>query len=246
MCDCIKNLLRDKIIKILKFIIEFFVSMIRVGMSSLLSVTIPQICYTRDNTRQICTVSNKISLLFDNSTNSLDVFNKATLIINIITLFILIIHYVIIWLREKFIIKHFTIDKLFPKIHLYKELQHNQHIKKKLNYHNKVLYLSTIIISVFVGINFLFSIVVVYYYYLDYTSIISILSNLVLIKSLIESSFNCSSASNKYVLSVIDYEHTCYNVVKNEYLPSEASYLRHPGFYRRITGVTHTSGNLNV
>lgn len=191
-------------------IFTFIVESFKIMMASLLSVFVPQKC--TNNIDNLCT-------LYDNFFELID-YNKVVLGINFTTLGGFLFLYTIEFIREKWCIDYLDIDENKPNNNLKDEIENYPEYKEKLLKLNNYYYKVSIFMVIINIINFVTSAVLVYYfYYLDYRSITSLITNILLIVDKLISSLTIShrSLNEKLALSAYIKSMAFFNTIDNDY-----------------------------
>ncbi len=164
-------------------IISFISESFKLFMACMLTVFVPQRCINEPD--QICT-------LRDNFVD-LTIYNTFTLYYNFVSLAVFLILYTIEFKREKWCIKYLDEDRSKREDQLKLEIvDYPEYISKLLMY-NRWYHRFTIISLFFVVSNLIFSsVLILYFYYLDYRSITNILTNTFLI---VDKLYNCYKTS---------------------------------------------------
>ena len=171
MCTNSCNLSNDQK-QIITSTIILFGESFRVFMATLLSVFVPQRC---DNQ------SDKICTLYDNFHELID-YNVIVLVINFISLASFIVLYAIEYKRENWCIEYLDIDPNQLNSNLKTEIEKYPEFKNNIIYLNNIYNKTAYCVSIVTIINFsVSSVLVLYYYYLDYRSITVLLTNFILI-----------------------------------------------------------------
>lgn len=179
-------------------------------IACLLTVFVPQRCTNQPD--QLCTLHDNF---FD-----LIPYNIFSLTFNFITLSVLIIFYFIEFRREQWCIKYLdhTYDK--SEINLKLEILDYPTYFNKLLYYNRIYYHYSIGSITVTILNIIFStILILYYYYLDYRSVLNIITNSLLILEKLFNSYKIASSSNEDLCAISAYLITpiVYNTIDEDY-----------------------------
>lgn len=191
---------------------EFF----KVVMACLLSIFVPQSC-----DGNICT--------FEDNFSNLTIFNEVVLIYNFITLGYFLYLYWIEVNREQWFITHFDYN---PKeseyhLHVYKEQYPDLFIRmQEKNKHYmftykilKYLYVSNFVIS---------SVLVLHFYYLDYRTITTLMTNVILCWSKVMKGYTLASKSYKENIAISYYNilNLSFNMIDEDYMIKNVPAIR--------------------
>lgn len=196
--------------QLLLSIITYLAETFKLFIACLLTVFVPQRCTTQPD--QICTLRDNF---FD-----LITYNIYSLTFNFITLSILLVFYSIEFRREKWCIKYLdhTIDKSDTNLKL--EILDYPLYFDKLLYYNRIYYRFSIISIAVTFINIISSsVLILYYYYLDYRSILNIITNSLLILEKLFNSYKIASSSNDELCAISAYLITpiVYNTIDDDF-----------------------------
>ena len=176
---------------------------IRIVASSLLVVFIPQNC-----DGHVCSFKEN----FVELTN----VNKTALGVNFITLIALLIMYVVIYKREKFLIYRMEEDGRVPKDNCLSVLSNDLEIAAGVRWYNRAMLITAIISALIYLLNLVLSAVVIFgFYYNGYASITQFFINSCLCMYLIYRAITHSRS--KLVLSNTTFVPTVYNTIDPEY-----------------------------
>lgn len=197
---------RQLILSIITYLAETF----KLFIACLLTVFVPQRCTNQPD--QICTLRDNF---FD-----LIPYNIFSLIFNFITLSILILFYSIEFRREKWCIKYLdhTLDKSETNLKL--EILDYPTYFDKLLYYNRIYYQFSIVSITVTFLNIIFSsFLIVYYYYLDYRSVLNIITNSLLILEKLFNSYKIAASSNEELCAISAYLITpiVYNTIDDDF-----------------------------
>ena len=212
-------------------ITSFAADAFKILMASMLSVFIPQGCpQTGDNTDLFIehfpgkpvpdyingTYTEKTVCTFkDNFTDLID-YNSFVLAFNFITLCYFIYLYWIELRRERWMISHFDYDKEKPDENILTLKTDYPDIMEKLQKHNHKYMLTYKYLHILYIANFLFSaILVLYFYYLDFRTITALITNTALCTNKIRVGRNVaySSYHNEHAFSFYNTKNISFNVI---------------------------------
>tara|TARA_B100001250_G_scaffold342766_1_gene311180 strand:+ start:259 stop:1125 length:867 start_codon:yes stop_codon:yes gene_type:complete len=172
---------------------------LKVFMACLLIIFVPQKCYGRD-----CTIAEKLEN---------EKFYTA-FCFNLLTLFAVIKSYTIEYLREKYIIDHFDINKRLADNNLRFCTELNPGVLTKLHKFNKRFYKYSKYSIIMAIVNLLFSSgLIIGYHYSGFKSTASILTNSLLLSNTLSSNYNISAkcVDTGLALSTTSLEPVSYN-----------------------------------
>jgi len=190
-------------------IFTFLVETFKIIMASLLSVFVPQKC--TNHVDNLCT-------LYDNFFD-LTEYNKVVLGINFTTLFGFLILYIIEFKREKWCIDYLDIDENIPNNNLKEEIENYPEYKEKLLELNNYYYKASIFMVFINFVNFITSAILIYYYFLDYRSVTTLITNILLIIDKLVNSLSISykSLNEKLALSAYIKSTAFFNTIDSDY-----------------------------
>jgi len=196
--------------QLLLSIITYLAETFKLFIACLLTVFVPQRCTNQPD--QICTLRDNF---FD-----LIPYNIYALTFNFITLSTLILFYSIEFKREKWCIQYLdhTVDKSDTNLKL--EILDYPAYFDKLIYYNRIYYQCSLISIAVSCFNIISSaILVIYYYYLDYRSILNIITNSLLILEKLFNSYKIASNSNEELCAISAYLITpiVYNTIDDDF-----------------------------
>jgi hypothetical protein len=184
---------------------------VRTILATLLSIFVHQLCPNIDGIYKECSI-------IDNFTD-LTQFNLLVIIFNFITLIFFIGFYILEFYRENVCIKYLDIDVNLPNINLKKEIEEYPKIENKLNKLNKH-YCNFSYVLLFMNIiNFILSVILINQYYGGYKTIISIITNILLI---VDKIYTAIYISRKSVLEILPYsaymkDYIIFNTIDKQY-----------------------------
>ncbi len=186
---------------------DIMLELSRICVSSLLVVFVPQNCDGKT-----CSVKENFE--------ELTAINKGAVSFNFITLGILLIMYLIIYKREKFLIYHLDENAKLPKTNCSTVFEKHPEIESGVLWYNRVMFWMAILSAISYTINMLLSAVVIFGYYYDgYQSVIQYGVNSALCMYLIYRSIVHSKS--KLVLSNTSFLPISYNDVDADYVQSK-------------------------
>ncbi len=201
-----KTHISDK--KQILILIFFSISEIfKIVMATLLILFVPQKCE-----EDLCTMEQII--------NNYDGFTKFVLYYNFITLGVFLIFYFVEIRREIFLIKYLDIDNTLPDNNLPRLITNYPKVDKKLDKTNKNYYYIVNSMIFMVVVNFIISLICVFFNYADFKSLTSILSFTALTTSKVYNSYYISTNAmkNDIFLSAYMTEYSSFNVMDNDYI----------------------------
>lgn len=140
----------------------------------------------------------------------------VALVWNFITLFLLLLHYLILSQRESFFIEYFAEDPKVPKTHLHYTLPAYPFVETWFHFWNRLLFTSSVILVVVNVINLILSgVIVLYFYAYSYHSFTTYISNLLVLLSIlyrsVEISARGSSKNSTTAISGIQVQSVQFN-----------------------------------
>jgi hypothetical protein len=187
----------------------------KILMATLLSIFIPQQCVVNGVTRT-CNFS-------DNFAN-LTYYNTFVVIFNFITLGIFVGLYYIEIKRENWMIKHLEFDNNFSDNNLETLKPTYPKIFIRLKHYNKIYYKYYSILKYFFIINFIVSaVLVLHFYYLDYRTVTTLLTNVALCWSKVMTGTNIAKESleNEKAISYYNTKFVFFNNIDSDYKEEE-------------------------
>jgi hypothetical protein len=183
---------------------EFF----KVIMACLLAIFVPQSC-----NGDVCS--------FDQNFSQLNIYNAFVLGFNFLTLGNFLYLYWVEVKRETWIINHLDYDENESEYNIHKfKGSHNKIITRLNEINNHYLKVYKILRYLYIC-NFIFSAVLVFhYYYLDYRTITTLLTNIILCWSKISKGFELAekSVKSEIALSYYNFVNISFNIVDPDYL----------------------------
>ena len=162
-------------------VFNLFMESIKVFMGCLLTIFVPQKCNDH-----ACSMQEKIE----------DTRYYWAFVLNFLTLFVFLKAYIKEYRRERFIIVHFNANKKLADNNLRLTTTTNPTVMHKLLSYNKRFYQYTLFAIVCGLINiFASSIVIIYHHYDGYKTLVSIMTNVLLISKTISSNYSISKES---------------------------------------------------
>jgi hypothetical protein len=192
---------KERISSLVGFSVECF----KIFMACLLSLFVPQKCGN-----DMCSIKENFI--------DLDPYNIFVLVINFATLAIFFSLYVIELDREYWMIKYLDINRQKGEVSISKETY--PEIAKNLTTQNKRYYDVTLSVLVLFFVNIISSMVLVFgFYYYDYRTITTLLSNTLLLVGKVKSCLTISKKSHMQNLAISYYtiDHLCYNDIDDDY-----------------------------
>lgn len=178
----------------MKMITGFFAEFFKVSMACLLSLFVPQRCEHGD----LCTLQ-------DNFKN-LDNYNIFVIFLNFTSLGYFLWCYIYEMYRENYMIKKLDVDDHEDDYYLVEEVKKFPKIEQRLtsinnNYHqyNKILY--ALMFSNFVAS----AVLVLHFWYLDYRTVTTLLTNMLLVVGKISKSIDVSEQSVREKIAISNY-----------------------------------------
>ena len=183
----------------------------RTIMATLLSIFVYQQCSNIDGTYKECSI-------MDNFTD-LTQFNLFVVVFNFITLIFFIGFYILEFYRENVCIKYLDVDDNLPNINLKNEIESYPKIENKLNKLNKHYCKFSFVLLFMNIINFILSVILINQFYGGYKTIISILTNILLI---VDKIYTAIYISHKSVLEILPYsaymkDYIIFNTIDKQY-----------------------------
>lgn len=194
----------DNASDLLYALIDILLELSKIVVSSLLVVFVPQHC-----DGSMCSIAENFTDLTE--------LNKGALAWNFITLWFMLMLYIVIYRREKFLIYRMDEDAKVPKTNSQKVFAEHAEIANGFRHHNDLLYKYALMATIaYIG-NIVISCVVIWgYYYENYQSVVQLIVNAglcvyVLWRSLVHSRSNL-------VLSNTTFSPLVYNAIDRYYL----------------------------
>ncbi len=176
--------------------VSYMIDVFKLFYGCLLSVFVSQRCSHRSD--QICT-------LYDNFYELIP-YNVFTLAFNFLTIGLLIGFYSIEYIREKWCIEYLDHEENQSSNALEHTIQYYPELLKRLTQFNRYYYYSACFSCFLVSFNILFSsILIVYYYYLDYRSITNMITNSLLVLEKLYNSYKIAKSSNTEQCAISSY-----------------------------------------
>ena len=186
----------------------------KVVMATLLAIFIPQECVNPETkVKRVCTFSDNFS--------DLSHYNSFVIAFNFVTLGIFVGLYVIEIKRENWLIKHLQFDSNYSDNHLLTHKGEYPKIFKRLTDFNREYAMSYSILKYIFIINFIFSaILVLHFYYMDYRTVTTLLTNTALCWSKVMTGSNLANESykNEKAISYYNTKFIYFNTIDDEYL----------------------------
>lgn len=196
----------------------------KIVMACLLTLFIPQEC------RNKVTGETRVCELKDNF-EDLTIYDVFVLVYNFITLGYFIYLYYVEIAREKWMIQHLDNNPAEDELHLKSLEKQYPKIFNRLNYHNQRYVNAYRYLKFFYFTNFIFSVIAICgFYYLDYRTVTSLLTNLILCIGKVTkgSSLANESLSKTQAISYFNIKNLSFNVIDPDYIQSgiDSSALR--------------------
>lgn len=188
----------------------------KVVMATLLAIFIPQECTITENgvtEKRVCTFSDNFS--------DLTHYNSFVIAFNFITLAAFIGLYVVEIKREDWLIKHLEFNNNYSDNHLTTHKNEYPEIFNRLTHYNKRYAKTYSVLKYIFIINFIFSaILVLHFYYMDYRTVTTLLTNVALCwsKVMTGSSLADNSYKNEMAISYYNTKFVYFNTIDSEYI----------------------------
>lgn len=164
-----KLLTNDNVKQKLQSFLIMIIELFKMSMACLLSIFVPQNC-----NGNICSTEENFK--------DLTSFNIGVIAFNFVTLFIFILAYVYEYKREIWMITNLDNDNTIPDNSLEEKIKSHPEVKRELELTNKIYIGFQLILAIFIISNFVLSSVLVFhYYYYDYKTITTMITNLLLV-----------------------------------------------------------------
>jgi len=190
----------------------FSLEMFRVIMACLLALFVPQDCSGGVGPPQLCDLNQNLT--------GLTSFNTFVLAWNFITLFMSVIHYLLVFRREKFLIEYLDEDDNMGEKALPTQLPRYPDIDRDLIAVNSQVLMSASLTLIAFVINVIVSGVLVFRdYYYGYQTATVFATNIGLITTVLQKALAHAWAGlqQKIALSCIEYEPVSYNTIDANY-----------------------------
>ena len=187
----------------------------KILMATLLSIFIPQKCVINGVSRT-CTFSDNFA--------DLTHYNTFVVIFNFITLGIFVGLYYVEIKREDWMIKHLEFDNNFSDNNLQTLKPSYPKIFTRLTHYNKIYYKYYSILKYFFIANFIVSaVLVLHFYYLDYRTVTTLLTNVALCWTKVMTGTNLAKESleNEKAISYYNTKFVFFNNIDTEYKKTE-------------------------
>lgn len=174
--------------EIITFSLLLFLELYKVTLACLFVVFVPQLCPPDKNTLDY----PHVCLLEDNFIG-LTRINTVALAFNFISLGLMLMHYFLVWKREKFLIEYLDEDPNLPESYLETVLPKYPVVEVWFHAYNRMIFVSSAT-NLFVSlINIALSVIICFRdYYLDYKTVTVFLTNLTILFSIMWASGNAS------------------------------------------------------
>lgn len=185
----------------------------KIFMASLLAITVVQRCDNAPN--KICSFSDAFKR---------DDIATTAVIINGINIFAFIFFYLVEIMREVYLIKYLDINKYKGDLHLPNVIKNYPKIKHGLKKHN-VRYDRTIKVLCCITLgNWIISITVVGMHWYSIKTVLSLLTNILLITTKLWNARTISTASIRKNIAISAYmkEFSSFNVIDKDYIQNES------------------------
>jgi len=188
--------------------LQGFVEGFKILMASLLAITVVQKC--EGKTDNICS--------FQDAFNR-DKLTSAAIGINVLNILIFIIFYIIELSREVYLIRYLDIDKHKSDLHLPNVIAKYPKINKGLIKHNNRYNKSIVVLCFVTGGNWIISIVVIGMNWYSIKTLLSLLTNMLLITTKIMNARTISKESlrKNIAISAFMKEFTSFNTIDADY-----------------------------
>lgn len=183
---------------------EFF----KVIMACLLAIFVPQSC-----NGEVCS--------FDQNFSELNIYNAFVLAFNFLTLGSFLYTYSVEVKRENWIINHLDYDENQSEYNIHNFKESHKKITTRLGEINLKYHKVYKILQYFYVCNFIFSAVLVFhFYYLDYRTITTLLTNIILCWSKISKGLELAekSVKSEIALSYYNFVNISFNTIDSDYL----------------------------
>lgn len=189
----------------LTFFTNSFILFYKIIMASFLAIVVPQKCGDH-----MCSYNENVS--------DLDHYNRFVLVFNLITSILFVFFTVYEGYREYYFIENFDIDPNYSDNNLENTITDYTEIKNNLLKINKNYRILSIIIANVIGLNLIFSSILVFaQYYYDFKTITVFFSNFLLVLDKISTSISVSSDYDKIkATSYYQTEHSSFNVIDSD------------------------------
>jgi len=183
-------------IQLLLSTISYIIDIFKLFYGCLLSVFVSQRCSNRHD--QICT-------LYDNFYELIP-YNTFSLIFNFLTICLLIGFYSIEYVREKWCIEYLDHEENDLGDRSEHDIRSYPELLKRLTQFNQYYYYTACFSCILVSLNILFSsVLILYYYYLDYRSITNMITNSLLVIEKLYNSYKIAKSSNTEQCAMSSY-----------------------------------------
>jgi len=245
---------------------SFISDAFKVVMASLLCIFVPQQCEQTKNNSDILisifgnNINNNLELNILNGTtdelyictftdnfNNLTKFNLFVLAFNFFTLSYFIYLYYIELKRETWLINNFDYDKEKPDDNILTLKDTFPNVMENLQKHNYKYMLTYKYLFILYIINFVSSaVLVLYFYYYDYRTITTLLTNFILCSNKIRIGRKVSKDSyiKEYAYSFYNGKNLSFNVIDHKYLKDEEQMLSESNLNKNDTKVENVHKHL--
>jgi len=157
------------------------VELFKIIMSCLLAIFVPQYCPGDPNSSDPSMQQSHVCSTQENVTN-LTSFNKFVVAWNFVTLFIIIVHYRFVWVRERFLIVFLDEDNKVPEENLQQVWKDFPNLHTKFKFLNSRMLLTALLGVVFMSVNIVVSGILVFRdFFYNYTTATVFFTNIIVI-----------------------------------------------------------------
>lgn len=217
---CYPNYKQQDTQQTINIIINFSMESFKIVMATILSIFVPQSC-----NGEICSME-------ENMTN-MTYYNIFVVAFNFFTMFYFIILYVHEIRREMWMITHLEYDSKYNENHIHEYFEKYPKISKQLRMHNKVYYVTYKYLRYLYFLNILFSgVLVFYFYYLDYRTITTFVTNIILCWTKVFKGYFLANRSmqENIALSYYNTHFLSFNAIDVNYVLPSSSLGEEPPF----------------
>ena len=193
----------QKIYTLLLLCLEIF----KAGVACFLVLIVPMTCKTSAGLLEACSFQDLRQSNFYN----------FTLFWNYLTFVVLMLHYLAIWFREQFFIEYFDQDPSVPKTNLSAVLPTYSSIQTFFTFHNRLTGLTTTAFTISAVINTILSGWISYGYNPSLQSTTVLLTNVILISSILSRSITASLQPQR-AFSMVQIEMIEFNQIDGDHL----------------------------
>lgn len=142
-------------VKWLVYFITLGADLFKLSMASMLSVFVPQLCPGNDSddggTDNCTDIKTPHDCSFEENFRCLTSFNQFVLTWNFLSFGVLLLHYHLVWRRERFMIGHFNETLLHGRLALKNELHHYPTLQILLHKYNRRVFNTSLLAIFFQG-----------------------------------------------------------------------------------------------